>query len=88
MMVLSRVRITVTVVVSRLRLTMYFPSREKPRPWELTERVYCGFRVFVRRVSPRLIVPRTRFWWGEITVSVFDVWSPVIDSVGVRDGWC
>jgi hypothetical protein len=39
-MLLSMQRMTVTVLLVTLRDTIYLPSREKPKPWELTDRTY------------------------------------------------
>jgi hypothetical protein len=69
---LSNARMTVTVLVVTLKLTMYFPSLEKLRPWTFVERMYWGPITSVGRLSPRPMVPRTELVNGEMTVIVLE----------------
>ena len=67
---LSRVRMTVTVLLVTDVETMRRPSREKPRPCALTGFEYCGPSVLASRASPSASVPSTAPECGAMTVIV------------------
>lgn len=54
-----------------------FPGPRKPEAMAVGTLRYCGPRSSVKRWSPRLMVPKTELVKGEITVIVFEDWSPV-----------